>query len=127
MYENYAKIRDAMGLSDFEVAKRAGISRAALSRWKLGHSSPSNRTRFKLCQVLGIPPTMRFTGMNDKQEFVIENEFAESDLMRTKRLATYALTLTNGSVVNLTDDQYQELKKGVDAFIDAWVYTHIKE
>ena len=127
MYDNYAKIRDAKGLSDFEVAKRAGISRAALSRWKQGKSAPSKTTRYKICHVLGIPPAMHFTGDNGKLEFVIENMNVNKSDLTAQRIAQYAIRLSNGNLVSLTDEQYMELQKSIDAFIDAWIYTHIKE
>lgn len=38
MYADYAKIRDAAGLSDSAVAKKAEISAATLSDWKNGKS-----------------------------------------------------------------------------------------
>lgn len=125
MYEEYAKIRDARGLTDYDIAKRCGISQSSLSRWKNGQSSPSKRTRFKICGVLGIPPASKFVGDNGNNEFLIEGS-PFKELARI-RLANYIIRLSDGSVANLTNDQYDELKTSVDAFIDAWVHTHIKE
>lgn len=132
MYDNYAKIRDARGYSDAKVAKLAGISRAVFTRWKQGTTAPSNENRYKICQALGIPPTMHFTGVNDQQEFVIENtnvDMSQNDALKgfKRRIANYAIRCQNGAIVNLTDEQYKELEKSIDAFIDAWVFTHIKE
>ena len=127
MYENYAKIRDARGFSDSQVATLAGISRAVFTRWKQGTTAPSNENRYKICQALGIPPTMKFTGDNGNLEFVIENMDVNKSDLTLKRIEQYGIRTSQGKLVVLSDNQYIELKKSIDAFIDAWVYTHIKE
>ena len=38
MYEKYSKIRDELGLTDYQVAKITGISRSMFSDWKRGKS-----------------------------------------------------------------------------------------
>nr|DAK54040.1 MAG TPA: Repressor protein CI [Caudoviricetes sp.] len=39
-YEKYASIRDAKGVSDYQVWKDTGIATATLSDWKNGISKP---------------------------------------------------------------------------------------
>lgn len=119
MYEVYAKIRDKRGLTDYDVAKMCGISQSALSRWKTGKSSPSKKTRYKIAQVLGIPLTAKFTG-DQNGNFVIE----DTDALRIAsdvRVATYAIKLLDGGIIELTPDQKDELEKAVDAFIKYYV------
>ena len=54
MYADYAKIRDAAGLSDFAVAKKAGISPSTLSDWKTGKSQIKSDKIAKIADVLGV-------------------------------------------------------------------------
>lgn len=40
MYKEYARLRDARGITDYKVAKDTGISTATLSNWKNGAYRP---------------------------------------------------------------------------------------
>lgn len=40
LYENYAKLRDARNMTDYEVSKQTGIATATLSNWKNGNYTP---------------------------------------------------------------------------------------
>ena len=63
MYERYCKLRDAKGLTDYKVAKLAGIGQSTLSDWKKGRSAPKNEKLKKILDVLGV--TMdAFSGSN---------------------------------------------------------------
>lgn len=53
-YETYAMLRDAAGLTDYQVAKLAGISRPTLSDWKAGRYTPKDDKRRKIAEVLGV-------------------------------------------------------------------------
>ena len=53
-YETYAMLRDAAGLTDYQVAKLAGISRPTLSDWKNGRYTPKDDKRRKIAEVLGV-------------------------------------------------------------------------
>ena len=41
MYEKYEKLRDAKGMSDYQVAAKSGVSRSTLSEWKTGKHTPN--------------------------------------------------------------------------------------
>ena len=43
-YEEYCKLRDSRGLTDYAVARQAHVSRSSLSQWKNGISKPTKRT-----------------------------------------------------------------------------------
>lgn len=124
MYDEYAKIRDARGLSDYDVAKRCGISQSALSRWKTGKSTPSKKTMFKISQALGVPYTTDFVGHVDGVDgFVIENKDFNA-VGQFARIAAYAIKLNDGGVIELTPDQLEQLNKAVDAFIRYYCETN---
>lgn len=54
MYADYAKIRDAAGLSDSAVAKKADISAATLSDWKNGKSQIKADKLSKIADALNV-------------------------------------------------------------------------
>lgn len=54
-YENYASIRDANHLTDYQVAKLAGLSTSTLSRWKNNYFMPKTDKLLAICDVLGCP------------------------------------------------------------------------
>lgn len=118
MYENYAKIRDSKGLTDFEVSKLAGVSRSIFTHWKNG-SSPSKKTRYKISRVLGLPPIDKFVG-EQEDAFVLESK---SFLDAKPKIAEYEINL-DGQTIFLEADKYRELKKAVDAFTETWIRLH---
>ena len=50
MYKNYEKLRDSKGLTNYKVAKEAGVSHATLSDWKLQKSTPNVKFLRKLSE-----------------------------------------------------------------------------
>ena len=54
MYEDYAKKRDEMGLSDYRVSKDTGIPYSCLADWKRGRSKPKIDKIAKLSKYLKI-------------------------------------------------------------------------
>ena len=53
-YEKYASIRDAKGLSDYQVWKDTGIATATLSDWKNGISKPKTDKLKILADYFGV-------------------------------------------------------------------------
>lgn len=54
MYENYAKLRDERGLSDYAVAKDLGIGRSTFSEWKRGDYTPKFDKLKKIADYFGV-------------------------------------------------------------------------
>lgn len=54
MYEMYARMRDARGLTDYRVAKETGLGRATLSDWKTGLHKPGLETLKKIADFFGV-------------------------------------------------------------------------
>lgn len=73
MYERYCKLRDEKGLTDYKVAKLAGIGQSTLSDWKKGRSAPKNEKLKKILDVLGV--TMdAFAGSNSTTDVLSDDE-----------------------------------------------------
>ena len=53
--ERLRRLRTAQGLSQAELAKRAGIARISVARIEAGHQSPRYETLEKLTKGLGVP------------------------------------------------------------------------
>lgn len=53
-YEEYAKIRDLKGLSDYKVSQLTGIGRATFSEWKNGKYQPKIEKINAIKECLGI-------------------------------------------------------------------------
>jgi len=53
-YEEYSKLRDARGITDYKVSQETGISRATLSEWKNGKYQPKAEKIKSLKKYFGI-------------------------------------------------------------------------
>ena len=58
--------RKQRGLSQEALALEAGVERNYISLIELGRNSPSVRVLFKLCTVLGVPPSTLFAQVEDQ-------------------------------------------------------------
>lgn len=69
-YEEYAKLRDSMGLTDGKVAALAGFGRSTFSDWKAGRSKPKAEKLEKIRIALGINPDewMRIQGIEHSDQ-----------------------------------------------------------
>lgn len=54
-YENYQEIRDKIGMTDYAVAKRSGVSKSTFSDWKSGRCCPKSDKLLKIAAALDIP------------------------------------------------------------------------
>lgn len=55
MYKKYANLRDAAGVTDYEVAKRTGVSTVTLTNWKYGRYCPKFDKLLLLAKYFGVP------------------------------------------------------------------------
>ena len=55
MYQKYAELRDAAGVTDYRVAKETGVSTATLSNWKNGNYSPKFDKLLAIAKYFGVP------------------------------------------------------------------------
>jgi len=61
-----AELRKSMGLSQSEVAKRAGIHQTAIARFESGESNPSLETVFKI--VIALDHSIRTCSLKSESE-----------------------------------------------------------
>ena len=54
MYENYVRLRDGKGVTDYEVAKNTGVSTSTLTCWKQGLYVPKIEKLLKLADYFGV-------------------------------------------------------------------------
>lgn len=55
MYNKYAELRDALGLTDYRVSKETGIPASTFSDWKRGKSSPKLHKLLLIARLFGVP------------------------------------------------------------------------
>lgn len=54
MYEKYAALRDAKGVTDYRVSEATGIPKSTFSDWKSGRSKPKTEKLQKIANYFGI-------------------------------------------------------------------------
>lgn len=55
MYKIYEKLRDERHMTDYEVAKKTGISTVTLSHWKSGFYNPKIDKIQKIAELFDVP------------------------------------------------------------------------
>ena len=123
MYEEYAKLRNKLGLNDAKVAQIIGVSPSVFTRWKYGKSSPSSKTRLKICEALGIQPTLYFTENNKPPE---QFQFSRKKYDQDSLLPVDIELTVGGHKVMIDQKDYADLQRGIDAFISAWLQAKEK-
>ena len=61
-YKRFWLIRSNLGMTDSEVADKAGVNRRCLVRWKSGEVLPQTKTLFKIATALGVKVSDFFEG-----------------------------------------------------------------
>lgn len=55
MYQKYAELRDKAGITDYEVAKRTGVSTSTLTNWKYGRYCPKFDKLLAIAKYFCVP------------------------------------------------------------------------
>lgn len=110
-YEKYVERRNSMCLSDYQVSKMTGVSRATLSQWKNGNSIPSKATIERLEKL--------FSEQSNENITASTGGFSEKDLLPT----SYIVNLGDGNKIELTKDEYTDLQRAIKAYIKVWLET----
>lgn len=123
MYENYAKLRDEKGLTDYQISKEIGVSRSVFSDWKTGRHSPSKKNRFKIFKALDLPPTPDYTFDFNGKECVIETHPTQLNRPRPlfSRTSEYCVQLADGSYCRMSAQDYEQLQNDIDIYIESWL------
>ena len=54
MYEKYAALRGAKGVTDYRVSEATGIPKSTFSDWKSGRSKPKTEKLQKIANYFGV-------------------------------------------------------------------------
>lgn len=54
MYKAYERLRDAAGITDYEVSQKTGIGTSTLTDWKKGRYTPKLDKIMKICDFFGV-------------------------------------------------------------------------
>lgn len=54
MYEKYAALRDAKGVTDYKVAIGTGVTKSTFTDWKNGRSEPKLEKLKKIADYFGV-------------------------------------------------------------------------
>lgn len=73
-YENYSKIRDLKGYTDYKVAKETGIGTATMSNWKNGKYTPKADKIQIIADFLGVSSEYLLTGHESGTEQYYHDE-----------------------------------------------------
>lgn len=68
MYENYCRIRDERGVTDYTVARGTGLSQSVFSDWKKGKSTPKTEKLLRIARYFGISLDYLVTGQKTVAE-----------------------------------------------------------
>lgn len=55
MYRKYAELRERAAVTDYEVAKRTGVSTVTLTNWKYGRYNPKFDKLLAIARYFGVP------------------------------------------------------------------------
>lgn len=75
--KNYAliKSRKKNGLTQEELAKKLGYSKASVSNWENGYSNPSLQDAFKVAQILNEDINVLFLELKVQGEYTLEKTY----------------------------------------------------
>lgn len=68
MYENYCRIRDERGVTDYIVARETGLNQSVFSDWKKGKSTPKTEKLLRIARYFGISLDYLVTGQKTPAE-----------------------------------------------------------
>lgn len=85
MYENYERVRNSQGLTDYAVAKACGIGRATLSDWKSGKHTPNRENLNKIADFLNVSVDYLIGRSENDGAYYVIDEVAEMAQMLYER------------------------------------------
>ena len=116
-YQNYAKLRDKAGLSDYRISKMSGVSTSTFSDWRNGKHQPNKSNLAKIAGAMNVPVDAFFTNGEIKNE---KNVFPDLTELVPERI-TYTIKLDDGSIVQLEEKEYREFRVAVHAYQQYWL------
>lgn len=127
-YEEYCGVRDRYGLTDYSVAHASHVSRSALSQWKNGNTKLSDANMERLERFVNRLEN----GKNESAEELFNKPTKKEPVHDTDladiipKIQSYRVKLQSGVEVELTFEEYNALKTGIDAYVEAWAKLNKK-
>ena len=98
--------------SDYQLAKRVGVSRQVISQWRTGTSYPAIRFQFDLAELAGRNPAAVIAELEEEREIRAgQDAQAETWRARLQRLATTAAVVVGAVVISPSPAQSQALAR----------------
>jgi len=88
--ERIKELREGIGLTQSELSRRLGITRASVNAWEMGISVPSTQYLVLLSEIFGVT-TDYLLGISDK-EYVSTEGLTEEDIAIIHRLIAHLKT-----------------------------------
>lgn len=124
-YEEFVEMRDNLGLSNNQVARISGVSTATLSQWKKGVYEPKPNTLAKIQNAL--------SNRDDKAVDYVLKTNAGDVVLETSHIRPiphkYYLDVFSIALpvpVELSDNEFTELRKATEVFAESWLKGHKK-
>ena len=112
-YEKYVELRDKMGISDYQVAKEAGINRSTFSDWKSGRSIPKLPKLKKIADFFGVP----LDAFGDETE--IDKEFTNKFIVsHSEMLKPFYMNKEAEAIANAYLNAPESIKDAVAKLLD---------
>lgn len=125
-YEEYEEQRDILGLTNNQVSRLSGVSTATLSQWKKGVYEPKKGTLAKVQNVLdNYDPKLEvdwYFNKNGIESFLTADHIKPIPLRFSVDMVSFTLPVP----VELTEQEYSELRKATEAFAVSWLKIHKK-
>lgn len=124
-YEEYAEQRDILGLTNNQVSRLSGVSTATFSQWKNGVYEPKRSTLAKIQNTLdNYDPKMEVDYYLPKSDLFIEQEKTYREIRPRFQIDMYSVKLP--IPVDLSEHDFNELRKATEAFAESWLRVHKK-
>ena len=127
-YSNYVFYRNKANLNDSAVSKLSGVSASTISDWKNERHQPTMKNLSKIASALGITTDDFFSGLPTEQVYSDNNTnsvIEPNDLLGSaaflRKAISYCFTLRSGEKVELSVEEFQELNKAIEIYIESWI------
>lgn len=109
MSDRIRSLRKARRLSQQALADACGVSPQAVQKWEYGKAEPSNSTRPRLCQALGITPAELLGGDEQSPHAAGSGGRAALDVARLEAVCVALQATLDQLSVELSPRQYARL------------------
>ncbi len=99
-YDNYLKVLNRLGLTNYRVSKDTGVSQSVFSKWKSGFGVPGTSSLQKIAEYLGV-----------SVDYLLGNEAEDGDSAPVSSTRKFVLDQVNSA----TDKELKDISKYIAA------------